>query len=755
MYRKSIIAFCVLNFLVSPILAQSTEDKVTYVSTVDDLMMLKGIINLNGSLFIHSGYDITTNHLCLLESLEQIEGYLVVWKSPGIRSLKCLKNLNAINGKELHTGSPPNSVFIEDNINQNSDFGLCFIDTIDWSLLTSKHISINDNSIDCPSCNSECKTCWGAGPRLCQTCSNYKSGVTCVNKCPKGTILNNVTKICQEFQPYIGSLSFINVSQELINDDVHVTLDWSRILKLINDSSVNLNGVPIGYRLYLDNELVFERKYRDFDNDYKYDDPVHDGLTEETLFLLGRLILNTSQLYSINFQVLNTIGWSPMSPSINMTTMDGIPMPVQNLNVTFKDTNVTVSWLLPSTTNGKISGLNLNIFQENDTIWSRIHSVNLPDDAISHIISLENSVEYRVCITTLNRNWDSIPICDIFQVPIVTTTTTTSSPYTGPPTTVTDLMVNILNSTKVVVSWNSLSDDHQVTLSNTTYSRTHNMSETNMVFDNLKPFTFYTIEVVAFDKFGYSPMVSTNWTTPYSNPPVPDGPYMYKEKLDDIWIWLKPVSDEFGYVNNYTLHVNATCNDDESYSLHRLVTITSLKLSDYMDIHDDNVYTFRLEAHVNEMSSISAYSDNMTTLKTYEDTGFSTWPVWLIIVVSLTIIFFIITIVLLIVFIRRRNRKKATHPTNEFPNEVRHYNNPVYDSKESITLYTNPTYDTTTTINGSLSSDEYGFGDRYDSLPYIPGQNAWDQSLTDDNYAFINDGVNGMFPKNMMGDSHL
>jgi hypothetical protein len=707
----------------------ANNNDVTYVSTVNDLIALKGVVNLNGSLFIHSGYDITANDLCLLESVEQIEGYLVVWKSPGIRSLKCFNNIKAINGKGLHTGNPPNSVFMEDNVNQTTGVGLCFVNTIDWTLLTSEHISISDNGVDCPSCNSECSTCWGAGPRLCQTCINYKSGVTCVSKCPDGTILDNVTMMCQEFRPQVDSVSFMNVSQQLVNDNVHVTLDWSRLLNVSNDPSVILNGVPLGYRLWLDGDLIFEEKYHDFRHngndrvDYNYDE-INDGLTEEFLPLSERLVLNTSQSYRIKFQVLNTIGWSPMSPSVNLTTMDGIPMPVQNLSVTSDDTNVTVSWLPPSTTNGKLVGFHVNLFQRNGTVWSMIYSVNLPYDSLSHTISLENSAEYSVCITALNHNWDSVPMCGVFQVPDVTITATTRSPYTGSPTAVTDLRVDIVNSTTVVVSWNSLSDDHQVTLSNSTYSYTHVMSKTSMVFDNLKPFTFYTVEIVAFDQFGYSPLVSTNWTTPYSNPPVPDAPYLYEEKLHDIWIWLKPVSDEFGYVDNYTLHVNATCNDDESYPIPRLAVVTVVKLSDYIDVYDHHVYTFRLESHIGVLSSISAYSDKMTSLQTYDDTGISTWTIWFIVVVSITCVFFVTSIILLIILIRRCRKDNVSIADSQ--GEL------VETEKGTDTsTFTNPIYGVL--VKGNLGTDYMDT-----AFPYVDNNSL---SYPNDGYAHLQRGV--------------
>jgi hypothetical protein len=204
---------------------------------------------------------------------------------------------------------------------------------------------------------------------------------------------------------------------------------------------------------------------------------------------------------------------------------------------------------------------------------------------------------------------------------------------------------------------------------------------------------------------------------------------MFEERLNDIWILLKPVSDELGIVDKYTLHVKATCHDYELFSLSRFKILKIIKLSTYMNVDANCVYNFRLEAHIDNMSSISAYSNSMFTLQNHETKGFKRWPIWLIVIVSLASISLCLVIIILIVLIRDHRHDKPTSTTIPIINTSRHYINPNYESAHpsaTLTSFTNPTYNVSNTTishtDGSINSDEYG---KYDILPYEMDGNGY------------------------------
>ena len=131
--------------------------------------------------------NVLYNEISFLDNISPIEVQ--------IKTEKCKGEILSI---ELYSDN--NSVVIRHNTDPfNSPWGLCYVDTINWSLLTVYDQWINDNGPVCSDCYNECNGCWGPGPQLCQLCKNYLSGFTCIQQCPNGTTING--SICIEHLP--------------------------------------------------------------------------------------------------------------------------------------------------------------------------------------------------------------------------------------------------------------------------------------------------------------------------------------------------------------------------------------------------------------------------------------------------------------------------------------------------------------------------------------------------------------------------
>jgi hypothetical protein len=369
------------------------DGDVIYISQIEDLQQLEGIDTLINSLFIHAGTDITTTDLCYLSQLKVISGYLVIWKTPGIKNLKCLRNLTTIQGNELHFGQPPNAVFMEDNVNETSGNGLCFVNTLNWTNITSFSVSITDNGIDCPDCNSQCLSCWGAGPRLCQTCQYYLSGITCVEFCPDGTFINNITNVCHEH----SITSQLPALHGTVIDYTHIVLDWTNINQT--------NGVVLGYQLFMDDNMIWFQQFEDYL-------PTNDGMVESPPLYTSYDMsgLNFSTTYKFDVKVLTSIGWSNISQSVYLTTDNEIPEPVTDLrvvNVTYE--TVTIQWnettpevnysvryrnlTYTNTLATNFTFIEISNLKINETYWVDIQSINM------YGISLWSTVNFTTLLT--------------------------------------------------------------------------------------------------------------------------------------------------------------------------------------------------------------------------------------------------------------------------------------------------------------------------------------------------------------------
>ena len=148
-----------------------------------DLNQIQNCSSFNGSLFINGEYNI--NSLNKLSNLRNIWLFINMEFS-NLTNLMGLNNLETINGSNLYLNNY--FVYIVDNHN------LCFVNTIDWSLLNNNYLyrtALNNNQ--CPECDNLCRGCWNS--ELCQNCRYFKSGNTCVEQCPTGTDIEGSTCI--------------------------------------------------------------------------------------------------------------------------------------------------------------------------------------------------------------------------------------------------------------------------------------------------------------------------------------------------------------------------------------------------------------------------------------------------------------------------------------------------------------------------------------------------------------------------------
>jgi hypothetical protein len=190
---------------------------VLYINENTDVVSLSNCSIVNASLHINGQHLL--NSIDDLSMLQHITGYLYIWHTPDLKNLSALSNLQSIDGDDKYFGEY--SVFIGNNrALDDPTNGLCWADTIDWSLYTTNNtkIFVGDNTENCSACFAQCKGCWiGDDPQHCQKCENYQTGVNCVESCPIGTIVDNVTKICQEFIPIVDTLIVSDISSMEIN----------------------------------------------------------------------------------------------------------------------------------------------------------------------------------------------------------------------------------------------------------------------------------------------------------------------------------------------------------------------------------------------------------------------------------------------------------------------------------------------------------------------------------------------------------
>ena len=258
MLRLLLLFLSLFSYSYSEICTPS--ENTYYINDNIQLESIKNCSKINGNLVIIGEYEIDYLHLT---KLENITGYVVIMDSHTLHSLKGLHNLKYIGGDDLYLDEY--SLVIKNNLAEDN-IGLCYVDTINWNVITNHSIHIENNNDNCPKCDPNCLGCWDHGPRNCQFCKNFTSGITCVETCPEGTQVDN--KICIESPP-----SNIN----LIVNDISInkiTTSW--------DFTDGTNGVILGCDVYR-NDTIVSSEYITNDNilNYTY---IDNGLDENTYY---------------------------------------------------------------------------------------------------------------------------------------------------------------------------------------------------------------------------------------------------------------------------------------------------------------------------------------------------------------------------------------------------------------------------------------------------------------------------------------
>ena len=294
------------------------SEDIFFINSMEDINSIKECNTINGSLFINGDYNIDS--LKELKNIEYITGYLVIYDSHMLKSLKGLeniKNIYSLNPYLLDYG-----VTIKyNNNNEDSNYGLCFADTINWSSLTSRDIIVSNNRDDCPNCHSECVGCFGPSRLLCQECVNLRSGIACVESCPSGTLLDNRT--CVEFAPTQNIEINFN---RLDSYEYGLNVSW--------DEPINPNGFILDY-IILRNGVEIYRSY--YDNDGYYS---NDELT--TQFTDNLSVLDRNYTYQIAYS--NSEG-SIVSDDQNYFMVNRIPFDITYFRLRgIRNTSVNLFW---------------------------------------------------------------------------------------------------------------------------------------------------------------------------------------------------------------------------------------------------------------------------------------------------------------------------------------------------------------------------------------------------------------------------
>lgn len=377
------------------------SDNIFFINNHNDINVLKDCNTINGSLFINGDYNIIS--LENFSRLEYITGYLLIYDSHTLKSLKGLNNLKYIYSENSYLLDYGVTVKYNNDINNNNT-GLCFSNTVNWNLITPTSIIVSDNRLDCPTCHSECNGCFGPSRFLCQSCINYKSGDACVLECPNGTILQNDT--CIELQP----IEPINLSFNRLQDEYILNISWN---------SPNMsNGYIIEYKLFRGNLEIYNSFYNTsgyYSNDY---------LTSYYIDYLDNLDRN----YEYKIAYSNSIG-TCLSDSQNYFMYNRIPHNIDNLdfqNVT--NCSVIFEWSYDNYTLVPIFEYSLN-----NSIYFQIINFTQNNNHYLYLLdNLNSNTEYYLSLRAKYNNFftgnNSIiyftTLDNIFNFSSISTTTT-------------------------------------------------------------------------------------------------------------------------------------------------------------------------------------------------------------------------------------------------------------------------------------------------------------------------------------------
>jgi len=457
----------------SNVICGNSPDDIFYISSSDDIVDIKNCNIINGSIFIHSGTDI--EHLYDFRNISRITGYLLLWNNDLIQNILGFNNLEKIDGLRLYMNQY--FVYIQNNNGNNS--GLCFADTINWSMIGNNgDYLIENNGINCPTCSEECQGCWGVSPRLCQTCQYFMSGNTCVNSCPNGTLLQNNTNICLENIP----------TKPLAPDGYAVSSNHIHIEWVEPNPS---NGVIIKYILYRNNIPIFETYFTN---------PLYNEDTHLQMFFEDTL-LNIDTYYNYRIQAFNSMGSSIPSNITSIKTLENIPsMPEQPTITQISSTFINITWNEPIPSNGYI--IKYDIYIDNN--YNNTLYINNDDELFYIIYNLEPFTNYTIqlqAFTIIGGSPLSLPLSFITSESI--------------PERLDIPLLNITNNT-INISWSESQQPNGIVTHYMLYMYTNN--NLNIVSVNTTQYSIspiqsnmnYTFQVQAFTTAGGSVLSSTS-----------------------------------------------------------------------------------------------------------------------------------------------------------------------------------------------------------------------------------------------------
>ena len=297
-------------------------EDIFFINSNDDFNQIQNCPTVNGSIFINGDYNIES--LQPMSHIEIIEGYLVIYDSHTLMSLKGLQNLRNIHAYNPYLLQYGVAIKYNDNPDDSSS-GLCFANLVNWTKITNENVVVSNNRVFCPDCHSECLGCYGPGQLLCQECLNYRSGEACVSSCPTGTVPNGLN--CLETPP----TEDIIINFERQDNEYDVLVRW--------DKPASPNGFILNYTLFRDDIQIFTSYY---DNDGYYS---NDNLTIEYLDTIDTLGLS----YNYKIEYGNSVGsFNSSASSIIMYNRN--PLPISNLLVNgISNTSANITWNYPQT----------------------------------------------------------------------------------------------------------------------------------------------------------------------------------------------------------------------------------------------------------------------------------------------------------------------------------------------------------------------------------------------------------------------
>ena len=591
-FMKFLIVFVALLSAVSSTIlieTQSDVDRFRFIRSINDNVLIKGDNNIT--------------NIDALSNVKNISGYLIVWNTNMLRTLYPINQLTNVR-----------NITIVDNQQ------LCYVNTINWTLITSSTVTISNNNIHCPSCDIECNGCWNNGPQACQLCQNYKSGITCVNQCPIGTIANTNMTCTESILKNIPDLDYVRCKQNCF------VLNW-------NDMNVT-GGVIIGYRIRMNNDIISEMNST---HDFQYDDYHKQNIT------IDKLNYNTN--YSFSLELLNSVGWSISNPLI-VSTLDAPPLAPINITYQSFPQSVNISWS-KNNDSGFIEYYLIEFVSQNQTEYFTSITTNI------NITELIHNTKYQFRIMSIQNQLNSS-----FSEYINFTTTV------GLPFAPHDLIVYNISDHNVEIQWNATENITQYWLESNNTNVIGNATGNSIIFDGLNEFMKYTFRVRSFNQFGVSnytsilfeTLINKNFSLMIPNVNV---------NQSEIYVTL---------LNNISFiskkHLTVFIKHDDMLTNTDLMNITSnsVRLSDYLILNTDEWYAFQVHIVLMDNTTMSSNISKFVTIGSTDNDNnkekiYFGFTIGGLIITAIVILIPIIIILVIAIKIIKRKKNKINSTT--------------------------------------------------------------------------------------------